>query len=198
MQEASHEITRILDAMAAGDPEAGARLFECIYDELHVLAAAQMRGERADHTLQPTALVHEAYVRLLGFQKTEWANRTQFFGAAAEVMRRILVDHARAHQAAKRGGGRAKAPLDSRAAAASSSPDELLAIDEALCALEEADPEKARIVKLRFFAGLSHEETAAAATRKSFAGAPTRRGRAPPARNARRRSTAGEPPSGRS
>lgn len=162
MQEAPHEITRILDAMTAGDPEAGARLFESIYDELHVLAAAQMRGERADHTLQPTALVHEAYMRLLGFQNTKWANRTQFFGAAAEVMRRILVDHARAHQAAKRGGGRAKAPLDSRAAAASSSPDELLAIDEALCALEEADPEKARIVKLRFFAGLSHEETAAA------------------------------------
>lgn len=159
----SHEITGVLSGLASGDTRARQRLFELIYDELHRMARGAMRNERSDHTLQPTALVNEAYLRLVGDRPGQWQSRAHFFGAAAEVMRRILIDHAREKSAAKRGGGARPGPLgfDLDVAAAEQRHEEILAIDEALARLEASDPRKAEIVKLRFFAGLSTDEIAA-------------------------------------
>ena len=154
------EVTHILEDVSRGDPAAQARLMSLVYDELHRLASACMRGERDDHTLQPTALVHEAYLRLIGESEARWQNRAHFFGAAAEVMRRILVDHARSRLAAKRGGDRAKLPLDEMVGWSEDQPENVIAIDEALKALEAYDAQKGQIVKLRFFAGLTMEEIA--------------------------------------
>jgi RNA polymerase sigma factor (TIGR02999 family) len=131
-----------------------------VYDELRRLAAHYLKGERPDHTLQPTALVHEAYLRLVG-QSNVWQSRAHFFGIAARTMRRILVEHARRRNADKRGGGTVRVGPGIEGSAASPEPDpEILALDEALTRLEGLDPQQARIVELRFFGGLSVEETA--------------------------------------
>jgi len=145
--------------MAAGDKAALDRLMPAMYDELHRLAGAFLRSERPDHTLQPTALVNEAYLRLVDQRSVTWENRAQFFGLAAQMMRRILVNHAEARRTAKRGGGAARVTLATELLIGSDKTLEILEIDQALAAL---DPEKAQIVELRFFAGMSNEETAEA------------------------------------
>ena len=150
------EVTRLLDAAAGGDRQAAADLLPLVYDELRRLAAARMGEESPGHTIQPTALVHEAYLRLVGDQRFD--HQGHFFAAAAEAMRRILIDHARRRNRAKRGGGRARLDLDE---AAAPDPDErLLALDEALTRLATEDPVAARVVELRQFAGLGHEQIA--------------------------------------
>ncbi len=155
------DVTAVLQEIHAGDETAFVRLMSMLYDELHALAVRQMRGERRDHTLQPTALVHEAYLRLLGDREVCFRDRTHFFGAAAEVMRRVIVDHARKHLAEKRGGGCRKVPLDGQLVWREDRPEDMLVVDEALTRLAGIDPEKSRIVELRFFAGLNVDETAA-------------------------------------
>jgi RNA polymerase sigma factor (TIGR02999 family) len=154
-------VTQLLDAAAAGDPHAAADLLPLVYDELRKLAAARLAAEAPGQTLQATALVHEAYLRLVGGDATsQWNGRTHFFGAAAEAMRRILVDQARRKRADKRGGGRLRVDLPEDLAASEPRSDDLLALDEALTRLERHDPDAARLVKLRYFAGLSHQEAA--------------------------------------
>ncbi len=155
----SQEVTAILKEWSAGDREALERLMPLVYGELRRLAASHLRSERGDHTLQPTALVHEAYLRLVGQRSVSWANRAHFFGIAARMMRRVLVDHARRRLAAKRSPGTLYVALGEDAAAPDRTP-ELLALDRALTELERLDPRQARVVELRFFAGLSVEETA--------------------------------------
>lgn len=154
------DITRILHNLNAGDPGARDQLMAVVYDQLRRLASAQMRKERADHTLQPTALVHEACVKLLGGEGAEWANRAHFFGAAAKSMRRILVDYARRRKAKKRGGDLRRIAIDESQQPWLERPDQLIALDGALQALSDVDERKGRIVELRFFGGLSTEETA--------------------------------------
>jgi RNA polymerase sigma factor (TIGR02999 family) len=151
-------------AWGAGDRAAGERLLPEVYAELRRCAARAMRRESAEHTLQATALVHEAYLRLVDQRRVQWQNRAHFFGIAAQVMRRILVDHARARHAAKRGGGATQLTLgdgDAAAPAADGALD-LLALHDALERLAGLDPEQARLVELRYFGGLSIEETAEA------------------------------------
>lgn len=155
------EVTAILQRVNAGHDDACVKLVSLLYDELRALAARQMRQERWDHTLEPTALVNEAFIRLLGDQNLRIEDRAHFFGAAAEVMRRILVDHARKKLAEKRGGGRRAVALDEGVVWREENSEDMLAIDEALTRLAGVDPEKARIVELRYFGGLSVEETAA-------------------------------------
>jgi RNA polymerase sigma factor (TIGR02999 family) len=156
------DVTRLLDAAAAGDPQAAAELLPLVYDELRELAAARMAEERPGQTLQATALVHEAYLRLVrGSQPSEWSGRGHFFAAAAEAMRRILVEGARRKQSPKHGGGRRRVDLDAVEPAAAAD-DQLLAVDEALDRLAAEDPRSAELVKLRFFGGLSVEEAAEA------------------------------------
>ena len=137
------------------------RLVPLVYDELRRLASSYLRGERADHTLQTTALVHEAYLKLADQRHTSWANRAHFFGIAAQAMRRILVDHARTRRRAKRDGGR-PVTLEEELAGSSGRPDEILEVDEALARLALLDPRQARIVELRYFAGLTIDDTALA------------------------------------
>jgi RNA polymerase sigma factor (TIGR02999 family) len=153
------DVTRLLDAAAAGDRQAAADLLPAVYDELRKLAAARLAGERGGHTLQPTALVHEAYLRLVGEQRFE--HRGHFFAAAAEAMRRILIDHARKKATRKRGGGE-RVDLDPEHFAAPDRPDDLLALDEALDQLERDEPQVASLVKLRYFAGFTIPEAAEA------------------------------------
>lgn len=153
-------VTELLQAWSDGDQSAVDKLIPLIYDELRRLAEHYLRRERPNHTLQPTALVHEAYLRLVNQRQVQWHNRAYFFGAAAQVIRRILVDHAREHQAAKRGGGEHKVTLDEDVALSEQRDLDLLALDDALRRLAEIDPQKSRIVELRFFSGLSIEETA--------------------------------------
>ncbi len=157
------DVTQILSAIEAGEPKAAAELLPLVYAELRKLAAQRLAGEKAGQTLQPTALVHEAYLRLVGTGSPhDWTGRGHFFAAAAEAMRRILVDAARRKQADKHGGGRRRVDLaDVEPAAAGPGPD-LLALDEALDRLARADPRKAELVKLRFFAGLTAGQAAAA------------------------------------
>lgn len=138
------------------------QLFPAVYDELRALARAHLRHERPDHTLQPTALVHEAYLRLVGGGPTPWNDRQHFFRAAAEAMRRILIEHARKRGRIKRGGKRVAVELSSVNLAPEQDLDRLLALDDAFRRLEEQDPQAADVVRLRFFAGLSVEETALA------------------------------------
>jgi RNA polymerase sigma factor (TIGR02999 family) len=152
-------VTQLLVASGNGDPEALNKLLPLVYDELRRVAERYLRRERQDHTLQATALVHEAYLRLID-QNVPWQNRAHFFGIAAEMMRRILIDHARGLQAAKRGSGGIKLPLDEIINLSEERATDLLILDEALKALAEIDPQKSRIVELRFFGGLSIEETA--------------------------------------
>jgi len=154
-----NEITQLLVASRAGDAEALNRLLPLVYDELRRLAGHYLRRERSDHTLQPTALVHEAYLRLID-QNVSWQNRAHFFGVAAQMMRRILVDYARGRLAAKRGSGAVKVSLDDALNLSDERAGDFVALDDALERLAEFDPQKSRIVELRFFGGLSVEEAA--------------------------------------
>jgi RNA polymerase sigma factor (TIGR02999 family) len=159
------DVTRILSAIEQGDPHAAERLLPLVYDELRRLAAAKLAREKPGQTLEATALVHEAYLRLVASERRgsspPWNSRGHFFAAAAEAMRRILVDHARRKQSQKRGGGRARLDLD-QLAASSERLDDVLDIDAALAGLADADPQAADLVKLRYFAGLSIPQAAAA------------------------------------
>jgi RNA polymerase sigma factor (TIGR02999 family) len=155
------DITGLLSRWADGDGEAFGALMPVVYDELRKLAAHYLSKERPDHTLQPTALVHEAYLRLAGIRDMELRNRAHFFGAAAQVMRRVLVDHARQRRALKRGGPSSPAaPFDEAIDTPIEAGIDFLALDEALAALEQISPARARVVELRYFGGLSVEETA--------------------------------------
>lgn len=157
------EVTRLLHALSAGDASALEQLTPLLYGELRNLARRQMRGESASHTLQPTALVHEAFLRLLGQREAAWQNRQHFLSVAAQVMRRVLVDHARRRRAGKRGGGASGVAISVAAGAISGSagdPLDLIALDQALARLAELDSRQARIVELRYFGGLSVDETA--------------------------------------
>jgi RNA polymerase sigma factor (TIGR02999 family) len=158
-----NEVTRILDALEQGDPHAAADLLPFVYDELRRLAAAQMAREKPGQTLNATALVHEAYLRLVGpADEKRWQNRGHFFAAAAEAMRHILVENARRKMRKKRGGERARVELDAVAPAAPALDEDLLDLDDALTRLAEADPAAAELVKLRYFAGLSIPQAAEA------------------------------------
>ena len=156
------DVTRILDALEAGDPSAASHLLPVVYDELRRLAAQRLRQERAGQTLEPTALVHESYVRLVGKDHKEihWDGRGHFFAAAAEAMRRILVERARRKARQKRGCNSHQVDLDRLELANEDRAADLIAIDEALEALEQHDAQASQLVKLRFFAGLTHQETA--------------------------------------
>jgi RNA polymerase sigma-70 factor (ECF subfamily) len=160
-----HDVTALLLSWSAGDGEAPAQLMPLVYDELRRLARGYLRRERADHTLQPTALVNEAYLRIVDQTRVSWENRAQFFGLAARLMRNILVDHARERAAQKRGGDGnnqgQRLSLDEMRVAVDERAAELVALDEALKSLEKFDERKSRIVEMRFFGGLSVDETAA-------------------------------------
>lgn len=156
------DLTRMLDRVQAGDPAATEELLPLVYNELRCLATNRMASEAPGHTLQPTALVHEAWLRLLGSHQTAWNGRNHFFMAAAEAMRRILVEHARRKQAVKRGGGCERIDLDNLDVLVQAADDRLLALDEALQELARHDETGARLIELRFFAGLSNVEAAAA------------------------------------
>ena len=157
------DVTTLMSA-AAADREAADRLLQMVYDQLRKVAQQRMNAERVDHSLEATALVHEAYLRLAGDADAQWANRAHFFKAAAEAMRRILIEHARARGRVKRGGDGEKRgkrlPLKVLDLAVEADLDEILSVDDAVRRLEEQDPDLAQVVRLRFFAGLSEEETA--------------------------------------
>jgi RNA polymerase sigma-70 factor, ECF subfamily len=153
-------ITQLLERWGQGDEEALDQLMPLVYDELHRLAGAYLRRERGEHTLQPTALVNEAYLKLVHQRNIRWQNRAQFFGVAAQLMRRILVDHARANHAAKRGGDRVNVSLKNIGAFGTQPAADVLALHDVLNRLAEIDPDQSRIVELRFFGGLTIEEAA--------------------------------------
>jgi len=154
------DVTGLLHAWSAGDPHALDELMPVVYGELHRLASARLRSERGDHTLQATALVNEAFVRLVGQTRVHWLNRAQFFGTAAQLMRRILVDHARERRSAKRGGAATRVELDDALGAVEPRDVDVLALDIALERLERLDPRQSRLVVLRFFGGLTIDEVA--------------------------------------
>jgi RNA polymerase sigma factor (TIGR02999 family) len=156
------DVTRLLDAAAAGNPKAAAELLPLVYDELRKLAAARMADEKPGHTLQPTALVHEAYLRLVGGGERAWDSRGHFFAAAAEAMRRIVVESARRKDRLKHGGGHERVEVELAELPTRLPPDDLIALDDALARLERLDPVKARLVTLRYFAGLTIEQAAEA------------------------------------
>src|SRR5215831_9680280 len=162
---AMDDVTRVLSAIEAGDPQAAEQLLPLVYDELRRLAARRLAGEGPGHTLQPTALVHEAYLKLVGSDPQQpWNGRVHFFAAAAEAMRRILIDHARRKHRARRGGGKKRVELgdldDIEIVAERGQADDLLALDQALTQLAAADPRRAELVRLRYFAGLTLEQAA--------------------------------------
>jgi len=157
-----HDLTVLLQEAAAGNGDAAERLLPLIYEQLRAIAQQRMSGERSGHTLQATALVHEVYLKLMGNGDAEWASRAHFFHAAAQAMRRILIEHARQRGRLKRGGEFKRQSLERVDLAVEEDPGAILALDAAICRLEEKDERAARIVKLRFFAGLSIEETAEA------------------------------------
>jgi RNA polymerase sigma-70 factor (ECF subfamily) len=159
---ASAEVTVLLGQLVQGDQQAASRLVPLVYGELRQMAARYMRRERVDHTLQTTALVHEAYLKLVEQTPASWQNRAHFFAVAAQVMRHILVDHARGHVREKRGGGQPVLQLDEGLVFSPEQSTELLEVDAALHRLSELDPRQSKIVELRFFGGLTVEETAAA------------------------------------
>jgi len=156
----SPDVTRLLEDVSAGNDNALAALMPVVYAELRRQAARYLRRERSDHTLQPTALVNEAFIRLVDQRNVRWQNRAHFFGVAAQAMRRILVDHARTRHRIKRGGIQERVTLVDSVAATAESAVDLLALDRLLARLEALDSRQSRIVELRFFAGLSVEETA--------------------------------------
>jgi RNA polymerase sigma factor (TIGR02999 family) len=160
MNPSPTDVTLLLKQLSNGNQEALAPLVPVVYDELRRLAAYYLRRERSDHTLQATALVHEAYLLLVDQRRVDWKNRSHFFGVAAQLMRRVLLMHAREHQAAKRGGGAQKLSLDETAIFSPAQAEELVVLDELLTRLAALDPQQARVVEFRFFAGLSVDETA--------------------------------------
>ena len=160
MSKHLEEATAALEEHTAGDPKAAFRLMPLVYDELRALAARYMRGERADHSLQPTALVHEAYIRLIDISRIDWQGKTHFVAMAATQMRRILVEHARAHRAQKRGGAPKRVSLDEKIAFTRGNTLDLLVLDEALEKLARVSPRQSRAAELRCFAGLNTKETA--------------------------------------
>jgi RNA polymerase sigma factor (TIGR02999 family) len=153
-------VTRILNAIEQGDARAADELLPLVYEELRRLAAQKLSQELPGHTLQATALVHEAYIRLVGSETQDWSSRTHFFTAAAEAMRRILIESARRKQRLKRGGGQQKVDLNNAELAIEGPSDDLIALDEALVKLANVDKVKADLVKLRYFAGLTLEQAA--------------------------------------
>jgi RNA polymerase sigma-70 factor (ECF subfamily) len=157
----SADVTALLARASGGDSRAADELLPLVYEKLRTLARELMVQERPDHTLQPTALVHEAYLKLIDQTRAHWRDRAHFFSVAALALRRILVDHARGHERAKRGGGRTKLQLDEGLIAAYEQTVDLLGLDDALARLAQQDAQRARVVELRFFAGLSTDETAA-------------------------------------
>jgi RNA polymerase sigma-70 factor (ECF subfamily) len=159
-QHPAHDVTLLLSRVSAGDNSAPGKLLELVYDDLRHLAAAYMQDERSDHTLQATALVHEAYLRLVDWENVSWENRAQFFAVAAQVMRRVLVDHARGKNAAKREGSQQKVALDDAVSFPNEKEFDVLALEDALSSLEKLDPRQAKIVELRFFGGVSIDEAA--------------------------------------
>ncbi len=162
MTPTSHEITQLLLAWSEGDKQALDRLVPLVYDELHRLAQSYMRRERAGQTLQTTALIHEAYVRLIDANRVQWQNRAHFFGVAARVMRQILVAMARERGYQKRGGGAGQISLEEGMMIDEGRGEDLVALDEALGALGQFDARKAQVVEMRFFGGLTEEEIAEA------------------------------------
>jgi len=160
MESSPSDVTLMLKQLSAGNQEMLDRLFPVLYDELRRLAAYYLQRERHDHTLQATALVNEAYLRLVDQRQVEWKNRDHFFGVAAQVIRRILLDYARKHEAVKRGGSVTKISLDDAVVLCEENAAELLELDRLLTRLTSVDPQQGRIVELRFFGGLSVEETA--------------------------------------
>jgi RNA polymerase sigma-70 factor, ECF subfamily len=158
---ASHEVTRLLGELAEGGADAADRLARVVYDTLHMIAAAAMRREADGHTLQPTELVHEAFVKLMGQDRVVWQNRHHFYGIAAQAMRRLLVDHERSRRQKKRDGGE-RVTLTANVGETPAEAVDILALNDALEQLAARDPRQVRIVELRYFTGLSIEETAQA------------------------------------
>ena len=157
---ARHQITELLAEWREGNQSALDELYPLVYDELHRLARRYMSRERKDHTLQTTALINEAYVRMVDQKNVNWANRSHFFAISAQIMRRILIDHARRHAYAKRGGGAQQVSLEEVAVIAPEQGREMLRLDEALKTLAERDPRRSQVVELRYFGGLNNEEIA--------------------------------------
>jgi RNA polymerase sigma-70 factor (ECF subfamily) len=153
-------VTQLLERWSHGDEEALGQLMPLVYNELHRLAGAYLRRERREHTLQPTALINETYLKLIDQRHPNWKNRAQFFGVAAQLMRRILVDHARRHHASKRGGDRLNVSLRNVGAFGNQPDADILTLHDTLDQLAKIDPEQSRLVELRFFGGLTIEETA--------------------------------------
>jgi RNA polymerase sigma-70 factor (ECF subfamily) len=160
MDDRTGSVSHLLRAWGRGDLQARDELVPVVYRELRRRAGAYLRRERSDHTLQPTALVHEAYLRLTAQDRVAWQNRAHFFAIAAQMMRRVLIDHAREHLAAKRPGAQLKVLLDDRIGAAQPRECELMMVDEALVELTRIDPRQGQIVELRYFGGLSEQEVA--------------------------------------
>jgi RNA polymerase sigma factor (TIGR02999 family) len=158
--EPAPDVTLLLNKLASGDQQAASELIPLVYEELRRLAARHLAHERSDHTLQTTALVHEAYVKLAGQKDAKWQNRAQFFGVASQAMRRILVDYARGKQRVRRGGKQQKVSLDDVSLVSPGGSEEVLAVHESLSRLETIDARQARIVELRYFGGLTVEEIA--------------------------------------
>jgi RNA polymerase sigma-70 factor (ECF subfamily) len=158
--EPQHDVTQILHDWSGGDPKAPERLMPHVYDELRRLARSFLSRERGGHTLQPTALVNEAYLRLVDQTRVNWQNRAHFYGIAASMMRRVLIDHARAHATEKRGGGAVRLSVDDVQLPLEQRAESLVALDEALERLKQLDERKCRVVEMRFFAGMSDEEMA--------------------------------------
>lgn len=158
--EPPSDITRLLEDWNQGDSAALEKLFPLVYGELRRLASSYMRRERPDHTLQTTALVHEAYLKLVRQEKVRWQTRVHFYAVAAQVMRRVLIDHARGRGRAKRGDGQAALSLDEAAIVSDERIEDLLAVDEALTNLEAIDARKSRVFEMRYFGGMSMDETA--------------------------------------
>lgn len=160
MEPEPSEVTVLLSQLTEGNQQAAEKLMPLVYDELRRLARSYMRRERQDHTLQTTALVHEAYLKLIRQKATNWQGRSHFFGIAAQLMRRILIDHARGHLREKRGGAQVILPLNESLAFSPEHSEDLLRLDEALDRLSRLDPRQVQVVELRFFGGLSVAETA--------------------------------------
>ena len=159
-EPASPDATRMLTTLADGDADAAGDLLPIVYEELRALAGSYFRHQPADHTLQPTALVHEAFLRLINHEGARWKDRAHFLAVAATAMRQILISHARRRGAVKRGGGRARVPLDVGGGPAILPDEDLIALDDALERLREQDERKSRVVELRFFGGMTVEEIA--------------------------------------
>ena len=160
MEPVPPDVTALLRKLAVGDQEAACELIPFVYRELHRLAASHLRRERRDHTLQATALVHEAYIKLVAQRSADWQNRAHFFAVASNLMRHILVDYARRQLRAKRGGRQTKLSLDEVVLLSPECPDKMLALDECLTRLEKLDARQSRIVELRYFGGLTVDEAA--------------------------------------